>query len=124
MIIGLGTDICENNRIDYMRNKYRSRFLDRIYTQEELGYCLSRKNPIPHLTARFALKEAFIKSLYLRKTSGLSYKEVFLWGPIGRKDITVSGKLKKLFQDREITRTWFSIAHTENYAIATVLLEK
>ena len=107
-----------------MLHRYKNKFLNRIYTEEELDYCLKKKNPIPHLTARFALKEAFIKSLYLKKSTGLSYKEVFLWGAIGRKDITVSGKLKKIYHDKGAIKIWFSISHLKDYSTATVLLEK
>ena len=124
MILGLGTDICENERIEHLYHKYEKKFLNRVYTKDELNYCLRKKNPIPHLTARFALKEAVIKSLRLKKNTGLSYKQIFLWGHIGRKDITVSGELEKLLNHKGVAKIWFSISHAGTYSTATVVLEK
>lgn len=124
MIIGFGTDICENKRIQDLYSKFGDRFLNRIYTTEEIAYCIRKKNPVPHLSARFALKEAFIKSLDVKVSLGLSYKEVYLWGGLGKKNIQVSGNLKYVLSQMDVDHTWFSISHAKNYSVATVLLEK
>ncbi len=62
MIIGIGTDIVEINRIKKAVHKWGKRFLHRIYTDNELSYCYLKKNPFPHLAGRFAAKEAAIKA--------------------------------------------------------------
>ena len=124
MIIGFGTDICENQRIKSLYSRFRDRFLNRIYTSEELEYCMQKKNPVPHLSARFALKEAFIKSLDTKVSLGLSYKEVYLWGGLGKKNIQVAGTLQRILDQMNVSHTWFSISHAKNYSVATVILEK
>lgn len=53
MVVGVGIDICENDRISEMLGKYRDRFLNRVFTPEEVSCCLKKKDPIPHLAARF-----------------------------------------------------------------------
>ena len=40
-----------------------ARFLARVYAPAEIAYCLSRRDPAPHLAARFCAKEACIKAL-------------------------------------------------------------
>ncbi len=124
MILGLGTDICENKRIRNLHEKFGDQFLKRIYTKKELAYCMSKRDPIPHLAARFALKEAFIKSLNLKKSRGLCYQQVSLIGRNGKKAIIVSGELNKILVQMNTQHTWFSISHATNYSTATVLLEK
>ena len=124
MILGFGTDICENKRIRHLHEKFGDRFLKKIYTKKELAYCMSRRDPIPHLTARFALKEAFIKSLNIENSRNLSYRQVSLMGNKGKKVIHVSGKLNEVLTQMDTEQIWFSISHAENYSTATVLLEK
>ena len=124
MILGFGTDICENKRIRHLHKKFGDRFLKKIYTKKELTYCMSRRDPIPHLTARFALKEAFIKSLNIENSRNLSYRQVSLMGNKGKKVIHVSGKLNEVLTQMDTKQIWFSISHAENYSTATVLLEK
>ena len=123
MIIGLGTDLCENYRIEKMYKKFGDNFLNRIFSKEEVEYCLSKRNPIPHLTARFALKEAFIKALNLKRDLSLSYKDVYLWGPPGKKNISVSGKLETLYKNTKANKILFSISHAKEYSSAMVILE-
>ena len=60
MIIGIGIDICENQRISHLLQKYNKKFLSRIFIDEEIEYCMAKRHPPSHLAARFALKEAFI----------------------------------------------------------------
>ncbi len=124
MIIGIGTDICENERIRNLYDKFGNSFLERIYTKEELSYCMKKKDPIPHLAARFALKEAFIKSLNLNNTQSLSYKQIYLSGHQGKKKINISKKLEEIRIKIEANEIWFSISHAKNYSTATVILEK
>ncbi len=123
MILGIGTDIAENNRIGGLLEKFGPRFLNRIYIQEEIDYCMGKKDPIPHLSARFALKEAFIKALGIKRDLSLSYFEVGLTGTIGKKDIAVFGRLRDMIKEKNVDSIHFSISHAENYSSATVILE-
>ncbi len=58
MIFGIGIDIIEIERVKESIEKYDKAFLNKIYTQTELDYCLSKKNKYQHFAARFAAKEA------------------------------------------------------------------
>lgn len=123
MVIGLGTDLCENARILRLYNRYGRRFLERVFTEEEIEYCFRRKDPIPHLSGRFALKEAFIKALGMRHDLALSYREIGLSGGKGKKDLIVFGQIKNLYEERA-DRMLFSISHARGYSSAVVVLEK
>ncbi|NIP41334.1 MAG: holo-[acyl-carrier-protein] synthase [candidate division Zixibacteria bacterium] len=61
--VSLGVDIESIERFKEMINKFRRSTLKRIYTETELDYCFSKKNPAPSLAARFAFKEAAFKAL-------------------------------------------------------------
>lgn len=124
MIIGVGTDLCENDRIRSLYEKFGKRFLDRVFSEEEQAYCLQRKDPVPHLCARFALKEAFIKALGIKRNLALSYYDVGLLGSLpGKKEIFVKGKIKELYRQSSANKIFFSISHARDYSSAYVVLE-
>jgi len=124
MVIGVGIDICENDRISEMRDKYKERFLKRVFTDAEVQYCLKKKDPTPHFAARFAVKEAFIKALGMPRDLTISYRDVGLKGSEGKKDIQVTGKLAAMLATKNVTNILFSISHARDYSNACVILEK
>ncbi len=63
MIRGVGTDIVSVERFRRAGARWGDRFFTRVFTDAELAYCRARKDPYPHLAARFAAKEAVIKAL-------------------------------------------------------------
>ena len=71
-MIGNGIDIIEIDRIQEACLKWGKRFLNRIYTPQEQIYCRGR---FPQLAARFAAKEAMMKSLGTGKR-GLLWVEI------------------------------------------------
>ena len=124
MIIGIGTDISENQRIGNILNKFNKKFLEKVFMPEEIEYCMKKNNPVPHLSARYALKEAFIKALGLKKPFGLSYKDVGISGKTGKKNLIVTGNLKNLYEKSGANHAHFSISHSNENSIACVILEK
>ncbi len=73
----IGTDIVENKRIEATVRKFGDRFLNRIFTPDELAYCMKKVTRYQCLAARFAAKEAFMKAI------GTG------WGPIAFKEVEV-----------------------------------
>ncbi|MDO8492541.1 MAG: 4'-phosphopantetheinyl transferase superfamily protein [bacterium] len=62
-LIGVGIDIVETSRFLSFKKNRDSHFLLNNYGKEELDYCFSFKNPVPHLAGTFAAKEAVFKAL-------------------------------------------------------------
>ena len=61
-IIGLGIDLTEIPRIVSTIDRYGTRFLQRIFTEGEIAYCMRRKEAAIHFAGRFASKEAAMKA--------------------------------------------------------------
>ena len=60
----VGTDIIEVSRIKRLIKEKGSKFLNKIYTQNEIDYCESKgPNKYQHYAGRFAAKEAIIKAI-------------------------------------------------------------
>ena len=62
ILLGLGCDLIEVERIRGVIERHGERFLQRIFTAEERDYCFSVKYPHKHLAARWAAKEAVSKA--------------------------------------------------------------
>ena len=63
-IVGLGIDLAEIDRVSFLLRKYGERFKDRCFTDHEWEYAHRYADPAGRLAARFAGKEAVMKSLY------------------------------------------------------------
>ena len=76
MIIGIGTDIVNINRIEAVILRNGERFLQRIFTAGEIAYCDSAKGErrIIRYANRFAAKEACLKAIGLK--AGISWKHI------------------------------------------------
>src|SRR6188508_553371 len=76
MIIGIGIDVIQNDRIGQSIQKFGARFLNRIYTEGEQEYCARCANPAIHFAARFAAKEAAFKALGTGWAAGVKWKDI------------------------------------------------
>ena len=63
MIIGIGQDICDANRIELTLERFGKRFTHRAFTEVEREKCDRRANRADSYARRFAAKEACSKAL-------------------------------------------------------------
>lgn len=117
MILGIGNDIVEVDRIRAILEKHGKRFLDRLYTPREQEYCLKHKDPAIHFAGRFAAKEALAKAL----GTGLG-RELVTWVDLeiindayGKPLVKMSDQLSDAFNSPTL---FISISHCDQYATA------
>lgn len=121
MIIGIGIDIIEIDRIKNSVDKFGDSFLNKIYTQNELDYCLAKHNKYQHLAARFAAKEAIYKALASGWEKEASWKSIEITNePNGLPVVTFFGKLKKYLSDDKDIK--ISLSHSENYVTGVAII--
>src|ERR1051326_5760958 len=75
-IVGIGTDIVEVVRIGKMIERHGERFLNRVYTEQEISYCQRRKEYIQHYAGRWAAKEAVMKTLGTGWSRGVAWRDI------------------------------------------------
>ncbi len=66
LLLGLGTDLCKQSRVERLLERFGDRFLTRVFSDQEASEALSLVNysrRISRLTSAFALKEAMSKAL-------------------------------------------------------------
>src|SRR2546425_297014 len=75
-INGIGVDLVNIPRMRDVIDRWRDRFLQRVFTEAEIAYCRARRDPVPHFAARFAAKEAGLKALGTGLRLGVSWREL------------------------------------------------
>jgi len=125
MIVGLGTDLMEIGRIQAAVERWGERFLQRVFTPEEIEYSMRRRNPAPHLAARFSAKEAGAKALGTGIARGVSWKDIYVTRERGQApQINFKGRgaerLNKLGQG---ARAHLTLTHSRELAQAVVVIE-
>jgi len=122
-VVGIGTDLA---RIARFRKFLEpdNKVLERIFSEDERAYALTKKDPAPHLAARFAAKEAFLKALGTGLRDGLSWQQVLiLRDELGCPSLQLSGRAAEMLAERNVRSTHLSYSHDGDYAVATVVLE-
>lgn len=95
MIIGIGTDMTNIERIERTLARFGERFKNRVFTQVELDKAASRKNATATLAKRWAAKEATSKALGSGIAMGVSWKDISISNlDSGQPIITLSGWAK------------------------------
>lgn len=122
MIIGIGTDIIEVERVAKAITK--EAFKKKIFSDREIAYCESQKKD-ESFAARFAAKEAFFKALGTGWRDGMGITEVeILNDELGKPNIHLSGKAKEVFEQKGATHVHVSLSHIKTQAAAFVIIEK
>src|SRR5216117_4246293 len=75
-INGIGVDLVNIPRMRDVIDRWQDRFLQRVFTEQEIAYCRARRDPVPHFAARFAAKEAGLKALGTGLRLGVSWREL------------------------------------------------
>ncbi|MBV8053462.1 MAG: holo-[acyl-carrier-protein] synthase [Acidobacteriaceae bacterium] len=124
MIVGTGIDIAEVPRIAKSIERFGDRFLQRVFTAGEIRYCDSKANRVERYAARFAAKEAAMKAIGTGWNFGVTWRDVEVSRlPGGRPTINFHGKAAEFASKLGARNVALSISHTEEIAIAQVILE-
>jgi holo-[acyl-carrier protein] synthase len=117
MIIGIGTDIIELNKVRaYASKKY---FLESVFTEKEIK---CTKGDVYHLATTFAAKEAIFKAL---GTGWLNPKEIeIIRDKNGKPEVNLLGNLRKLTKLNNIKNILLNLSYCDNYALAFAIIEK
>jgi holo-[acyl-carrier protein] synthase len=120
MIIGIGTDIVSIPRIERAIERFGERFLNKVFTQEEVATC---KEP-PQLAARFAAKEAALKAIGTGISKGIAFKDIEVRRKSGeRPEVRLHGKGKEVAESLGLKAVHLSLSHDGGFAVAFVVIE-
>ena len=119
----IGIDIVDIVRIKNVATR-TPRFLQRVFTAQELDYCFKKKDPFPSLAARFAAREAlrkldivFIKGMRFHDTEVAVDKD-------GKPFLLLNGYALEIADNAGIKDFAISLSHSQEQAIAVVIANK
>lgn len=105
----MGIDIEDISRFSDKKYKKNKLFYHKIFTKDEIKYCLNKSNPYPHFAVRFCAKEAAIKALNGKITE---LKKIEVKMKNSKPTLRLPGGKRGIV----------SISHTKRYAIAIVIM--
>ena len=124
MIVGMGIDIAEVERVKAAIERHGEAFLRRVYTAREKEYCEKFKNKYERYAGRFAAKEATMKALGTGWSRGVRWVDVEVVRQSGgRPTIFLQGEAAKVASALGVERVALSITHTSAQAFAQVIFE-
>ncbi|NCO68753.1 MAG: holo-[acyl-carrier-protein] synthase [Nitrospirae bacterium CG_4_10_14_0_8_um_filter_41_23] len=123
MIYGVGIDLVKIERMKEVVEKWGQRFLERVFTENEISYCYEKKNPYFSLSVRFAAKEALIKAIGSAVPVSLTDIEVINVDS-GKPFLKINGRIKDFFKEKSISKAHLSLSHEHEYGVACVVLEE
>ena len=125
VLVGLGADLVDVARIAGVRERQGERFLHRVYTDEELAYCMGMKHPDKHLAARFAAKEAVSKAFTTGIGAELGWKSVSVYhGERHEPLVRFDEKGAALLAQVGGTHVLLTLSHTDTAAMAVAAIVK
>ena len=123
ILIGIGTDIIEVDRVRGVLERQGERFLNRVFTDEERAYCSGMKFPHKHYAARFAAKEAVSKCFSTGIGAELGWRSVSIYhGPRHQPLVRLDEKATLLLRQVGATHVHVSLSHTDTVAMAVAAL--
>jgi holo-[acyl-carrier protein] synthase len=124
MIIGMGIDVVQNDRLRESIKKFGPRFINRIYTEIESAYCNKCADPTIHFAARFAAKEAAFKALGTGWAAGVKWRDIEVQRlPSGQPTIHLSDEALARATSMGATRFHVSLTHDQLVSCAVVIFE-
>lgn len=124
VIVGMGIDIAEVERIRGAIERHGEVFLRRIFTAREREYCERFKNKYERYAGRFAVKEAAMKALGTGWSRGVRWVDIeVVRQKGGRPTLALEGEARKIGEKLGVKSIALSITHTASQAYAQVIFE-
>ena len=124
MIIGIGTDLAEVDRIRAAIERFGHRFTARVYTAAEAAYAERKANRYERYAARFAAKEAGMKAIGTGWSDGIRWHDFEVANlPSGKPTLRLSGRAREIADKMGVREVNLLLTHTASVAMAVVILE-
>ena len=126
MILGIGVDIVEIDRMRQMIETSGEKLIKRIFTDGEARYALAHVEPALHFAARAAAKEATYKALSGNQLArGVGWREIEIClREDGAPYLVLHGSAQERATELGVVRALVSLTHSKAAAVAVVVLER
>lgn len=124
MVLGVGTDLIEIERIQESLDRFGERLMEKVFTAGEIAYCQKKRQAAESFAARFAAKEAAAKALGTGISHGISWQEIEVRREPGeRPTLHLSGRAAERAAAMGVRHLNLSLTHSREIAMAVVIAE-
>ena len=124
MIVGLGVDFTEVDRMEAAIERRGRPLLERLFTPSEIAYCEKHRHRAERFAGRFAAKEAAMKALGTGWSRGVRWVDIeVVREPSGKPTLKLSGAACAIATSLGVKKIALTITHTGNTALALVIFE-
>jgi len=124
MIIGIGTDIVDNSRIESVISRHGEKFTKRLFSESERKHFLKFNSSAQSIGASFAAKEALVKALGTGFRYGISFSDMeVVRDSRGKPVMKLSGRTEEFFRRTGGGKIHLSISHEKSHSLAVVVIE-
>ena len=129
VIIGLGSDLCNIERIQHSVDRFGDRFLNRVFTDVERAKAARRPHTVAGtLAKRFAAKEAFSKAVGTGFKAGVFMRDIgVVNAPSGAPTLELTGgaraRLDAMIPEGHLPRIHLTLTDDHPWAQAFVIIE-
>ena len=121
IIKGIGVDVVDVRRMKKTLAEQGNAFKKKVFTEQEVEYCIAKKNPHEHFAARFAAKEAVGKAMQTGWHGQFRWKDVEVVNePSGAPKVVLHRDVAETLRNCTIH---LSLSHTENTVVAFAIIE-
>ena len=128
MILGIGSDLCNIERIQKSLDRWGDRFLNRVFTETERRKAASRpQTTAGTLAKRFAAKEAFSKAVGTGFKRGVFMRDIGVVNlPSGEPTLELTGgardRLDAITPKGHVPRIHLTMTDDHPFALAVVII--
>ncbi|MFC1659025.1 holo-ACP synthase [Pseudomonadota bacterium] len=130
MILGVGIDLINIERMENVRKEFGEKFNDKIFTEHENKivekFSGNKKKIDSYYAKRFALKEAFAKAVGTGIGNGINFKDIEILNDIkGKPYIKLSEKTSKFIEKKfktEMDKIQIDVSTSDDYPLANAIV--
>ena len=120
--LGVGTHVIECLRIAQLIERHGEVFLRRVFTNQEVEYCSSRRHATQAYSAHWCGKEAVLRALGISFANGMSWRDIEIRPEGGtRFTVALSGVAREACAAQDIEKLMVSLSHCRTHATAYAL---
>jgi len=121
-VIAHGIDLVECARVADILKRHPDRFPQRVLTDAERRTAELFNDPVPHVSGRFAAKEAVLKMLGTGWRGRISWRDIEITNDaLGQPLVALRDECARIARERGIGRVLISISHTREFAAASAI---
>jgi holo-[acyl-carrier protein] synthase len=123
-IVGIGVDRIAIARIEHSLDRFGDRFIQRIYSVEEIAQARAKGNPARRFAMLFAAKEAAAKALGTGFRQGVALQHIeTIHQPSGKPEITLHAQARSVAQRQGVKCMHISLTDDDGVAMAFAIAE-